>query len=534
MATGNSPFRKKIVPAATQKEIQNRLGKAAIAWNAKRFPWVRMQSMCSGCDSYYKELSSSKSYPTLYEPNYVRPLPVISGVDVKKQGELGTTRKATVKITAFTDSQLIQLQKCYFIPGMSVRVEWGWTIEGDTSAAIFGQRVLGVFSDTAANSLMKKRTKQEPNYEGLQGIVANFNYSLTRDSTWECSVEIIAAAEAFAGSKVDDHSCPKCVRKFANEGEEDKKEVTEKRSQLYTFFYDLFHEFDTASTSYAKPLQTVAAIDKKTINISQYNYMGPQRTESGGENSSWYEGGIIGAVLGNKPDSTEGYISWATLEAAINLLCIPSSNGNYTLGRITSNKMPLSYHPLVTSSDPRVCLLPGTTGDSTATFVKGTPAVEFDQATNGNRVGVLDNILINTVFLMMELKSVEKGGDGTIRSFVTNVLNKINDACGSLWQFEVVSTSSDDDEGTEKYPTISVIDAKIYEAADTTFTLPSLPIGERASVLRDFKLEVKMTDQMKTQALYSNGKQQNVIYFYEDEAKAETQFNTLKRRARDV
>lgn len=33
---------------------------------------------------------------------------------------------------------------------------------------------------------------------------------------------------------------------------------------------------------------------------------------------------------------------------------------------------------------------------------------------------------------------------------------------------------------------------------------------------------------------YSNGKQQNVIYFYEDEDKAETQFNTLKRRARDV
>ena len=33
---------------------------------------------------------------------------------------------------------------------------------------------------------------------------------------------------------------------------------------------------------------------------------------------------------------------------------------------------------------------------------------------------------------------------------------------------------------------------------------------------------------------YSNGKQQNVIYFYEEEGKAETQFNTLKRRARDV
>jgi len=510
MAAGSSPFRKKVVPANTQKEIQNRLGKAAIAWNAKRFPWIRVQSMCSICDSYYKELSSTKSYPTLYEPKYVRPLPVISGVDVKKQGELGTTRKATVKITAFTDSQLIQLQKCYFIPGMSVRVEWGWTTDSDGTNNLFGGSGIGVFTDTTANSLMKNRTKLEPNYEGLQGIVANFSYSLTRDSTWECSVEIIAAAEAFAGSKVDDHSCPENVRKFANEGDENKKEVTEKRSQLYTFFYDLFHEFDTASKSYAKPLQTVAAIDKKTINISQYNYMGPKRTESGGEDSSWYEGGIIGAIIGNEPDSTEGYISWATLEAAINLLCIPSSNGNYTLGRITSTKMPLSYHPYAISSDPRVCLIPGTVFTQLAEFKKGTSAESAVSTINGKKAIVLDNILINTVFLMMELKSVERGEGGTIRSFITNVLNKINDACGGLWQFEVVSSSSDDDEATEKYPTISVIDAKVYEAADTTFTLPSLAIGDKASILRDFKLEVKMTDQMKTQALYSNGKQQQV------------------------
>jgi hypothetical protein len=510
MAAGNSPFRKKVVPASTQSEIEGRLGKSGIDWNAKKFPWISVRSMCSGCDTKYSNLTSITT-KGLYEADYKRPLPVITGMDVKKQGELGTTRKATVKLTAFTDTQLVELQKCYFIPGMSVRVEWGWTTAGGPSGGVpFGQAYLGVFSDTTANSLMKYRTKLEPNYEGLQGIVANFSYSLTRDSTWECTVEIIAAAEAFAGSKVDDHSCPECVRTFTGEGE-GAKEVTEKRSQLYTFFYDLFHEFNSSSTKYTKSLQTVAAIDKKTINISQYNYMGVQRTESGGDDSSWYEGGVAGWILGgNDPDATEGYISWATLEAAINLFCIPTTNGNFTLGRITSTKMPLSYHPYAISSDPRICIVPGVMFPLLAEFKKGTAAASAVGTVNGKKAIILDNLLINTVFLMMELKSIEKGGDGTIRTFITNVLSKINDACGGIWQFEVVSTASDDDAGSEKYPTISVIDAKIYEAADTTFMLPSMPIGDRASILRDFKLEVKMTDQMKTQALYSNGKQQQV------------------------
>ena len=508
MAAGNSPFRKKVVPASTQSEIEGRLGKAGTDWNAKKFPWIHVQSMCSGCDAKFSHLSSVTS-KGLYEADYKRPLPVVTGMDVKKQGELGTTRKATIKITAFTDTQLVELQKCYFIPGMSVRAEWGWTINSNGSIMHYpaGGFVPAATTDTRANSLIKQKTKQDPNYEGLQGIVANFSYSLTRDSTWECTVEVIAAAEAFAGSKLDDHGCPKCVRQFEGE-DKDAKKVTEKRSQLYTFFYDIFHEFSYANSIYASALQKVAALDGKKINISQYNYMGVQRTESGGDDSSMWNSVIPDFI--NAPDATEGYISWATLEAAINLLCIPTTAGNFSLGRISSTKMPLSYHPYAISSDPRVCLVPGTPFKLLAEFEKGTAAESAIGTVNGKKAIILDNILINTVFLMMELKSVEKSGDGTIRTFVTNVLNKINDVCGGIWQFEVVSTSSDDDAGSEKYPTISVIDAKVYEAADTTFMLPSMPIGDRASVLRDFKLEVKMTDQMKTQALYSNGKQQQV------------------------
>lgn len=518
-----SPFRKKEVPKKTQQEIDARLGKTGIEWTARRFPWIVVTTMCKECDSRFTRLTSLKG--KLYESNYKRPLPVINKVDVKKQGELGTTRRATISLTAYSDEQLVQLQKCYFIPGMSVRIEWGWSrsaLEGQLayeSAQKLGIE-LQLYSDAQANALIRGRTKDEPCYEGLQGIVANFSYSLNRENAWDCSIEVIAAAEAFAGSKVNDHSCPDCTREYKNEKDPKGDPQTEKRSQLYTFFYDLFHEYEDALEIYGDALQTIADLDDKKIYINQYNYMGNQRTEAGGDDSSWYEGGAIGAVIGNDPDATEAYISWATLEAAINLFCIPTADGkNFTLGRLNSSKMPLTHHPYVNSADPRVCLLPGSTVQNSAISiakVKGGNSYGVEEKTevvvdNRQRV-LLDNILVNVVFLMIELKSVESSGDGTLKTFLQNVLNKINNACGDLWQFEVVSTSDDnEDTGTTVlYPTLSIIDAKVHgiKKTDKAYLLPAQAIGPRASVLREFKLEVKMTDQMKTQALYSNGRQQ--------------------------
>ena len=515
----DSPFRKKQVPQATQDEITARLGKKGITWTAQRFPWITVTSMCDVCPSKYVELTSLRG--ELYESNYLRPLPVINKLDVKKQGELGTTRKATISLTAYSDQQLIELQKCYFIPGMSVRVEWGWSrsaLSGKIIHEMGGKTGIELrnYSDTQANSRLRYKTSLEPSTEGLQGIVANFSYSLNRENAWDCTIEVIAAAEAFAGSKVNDHSCPKCVREFESEKEQGKKTTQiEKRSQLYTFFYDLFKSYDDGVGIYKDALQTVADIDSKEVYISQYNYMGVARTEAGGDDSSWYEGGFIGAIINNDPDSTEAYISWATLEAAINLFCIPTSaNDNYTLGRLTSTKMPLSYHYNLNSADPRVCLIPGTATHSIIVKNEKSTGPEKNAITviDGKTRVMLDDILINVVFLMIELKSVESSGDGTLRTFLDNVLNKINAACGGLWQFEVVSTSEDDEDAGNKlsYPTLSVIDAKVYggKKTDTAYLLPAQAIGEKASILREFKLEVKMTDQMKTQALYSNGKQQ--------------------------
>lgn len=498
---GDNPFRKKEVPAAVQTEITNR-AKNRIKWSPLRFPWIQVVSMSDLCGDKYSILSSGTG--DSYESDtFQRPNVVITGLDVKKQGELGTTRKGTIKMTAFTDEQVVELQKCYFIPGMSVRVEWGWSAPGDLGAKkTIPAGVKRTASDSEANRLMKVRASGDPNYEGLQGIVANFSYTLTRDSYWECTVEIIAAAEAFSKSKVNDYSCPECVGKHKDEND---KETIQKTSSLYNYFFSLFDDFDKAVSTYTPAISATAALDGRTIQQLQYEFNAAGRNEAGGEKVSMWEWMTPDSLV--TPDTTEPFISFATLEAAINTFSIPTASNTYIFGRVVSNKMPITYHRSATSGDPRVCILPGTFTDAgtfqTAKPKAGGGASVIGIDANGKIAIMLDNILLNVTMLMIDLKKADTEGDGSLSTYLLGILGKVNDACGGLWEFDIVSTSSDDIAGSEKYPTLTVVDTKMAAkgAAASTYLIPSLASN---SVLREMKLDLKLTDSMKTQALYAN------------------------------
>lgn len=495
-----NPFSKKSVPDSVKEEIRARASKQGILWTAKRFPWIHITSLCDGCTEYIN-LSSIKG-GTLYTQSYVRPKPVVTQVDVKKQGELGTTRRANISITAFTDKQLEELTNCYFIPGMGVRVEWGWSesATGKGNPPTISDRTL---TDAQAVCLINKQAKDYPNYNGLQGVVANFSYNLNDSGYWDCTLEIIAAAEAVIGTKANEYGCPDCAREYENETPEGgSKKVVEVRSTLYTLFKDLYESYFKAVTVYKNAYKVLTGDTSTPLVTAQYNYNGPARTEKGSDNPSWYEGSFLGITF-NKPDTTEPFISWATLEEAINICCLPTSNNKYVLGRLFSNKMKLKGHPQVESTDPRICIIPGTKKASQiATKISGT---EINAIEDG--YVILDNIMVNTVFLMNELRQVEEQ-EGTLRAFLTNVLAKINEACGNLWEFEIVSTTEDCTSDTQD-PTLAIIDAKVYDPAEA-YEIPSLPFGTEQSVIRNLKLDLKMTEQMKTQALYSNARPMNV------------------------
>jgi hypothetical protein len=495
-------FSLKAVPDGVRSELNARSTVKGVEWVAKRFPWIRVSSMSSACTKYgilHSATNGTIGMSYSGEEGY-RPQPVVDSVSVKKQGELGTTRTCTVSIKAFTDAQLVELQKCFFIPGMTVRVQWGWSVAA--TGAKSPSPVDGPLPDSQAVCQMQKTAGSSAIYDGMQGLVTNFSYKLAADGYWDCSFEMVAATEAVGGGKVATYNeeCD-CTRTFKVQGEDgESKDATEKKSLLHTFFFDVNADASEGDSSFSIYKSKLASsLDSRFGQpvIAGGNYEGEDRDASGGSaQSAW--------SLGNY-DTTEGYISWRTLEAAINRYALPTNGGKYILGRVASQDLLVKGHPKLESGDPRICVIPGSPELSAAIGAgnwiwRGTPpsvwnASEFD----------FGGIMLNCIFLMQELKAVEDG-DNKIHTFLTNVLKKVSNACGGYFtdMLEIVSTTEDCANPVD-VPTISIIDLRKYKAVET-YRVPSKPGN---SVIRDLKLDMQLTGAMKTQALYSNGKKQN-------------------------
>jgi hypothetical protein len=163
------------------------------------------------------------------------------------------------------------------------------------------------------------------------------------------------------------------------------------------------------------------------------------------------------------------------------------------------------------STDPRVCLIPGAKDqnrvlDTWDDTISDASEGDFKSAIVGSpKKVVLNYIRVNVLFLMLELDAVMEGGDKKITTYIRNVLKKISTVTGGLWELDIIAKDEEDDPKI-KYPQITIVESKsmmpiMLKAA--SYEIPSNAVGENASILREWKLDLKMTDAMKTQALYS-------------------------------
>ena len=497
------PFKGVSPPATVQNELSARADMSKmLKWAATCVPWIHVMSMAEGCSSDYSplgngsgnvfELYGSANSSALYSTNTKFPLPVITGLEVGALGNLGTTRKATLKLKAYTDEQLVELQKCYFIPGMDVRIQFGWSLSCNNTPppTIYN----AITTRQKAVCEIGSRASKNAAYDGLQGIVNNFSYTLQPDNSWDCSIEINSAAEAFAESTIEDTQCG-CARKMTMEDAEgNEKESVAKNGRLYTMLYDIFTNaysgLEYMGRLKSNPNAGSSEL-KALIACSSHFYYGMARTQQGKDDSGWLEGTWV-----DDYDTTEQYVSWAMLEAAINAYTLPNTP-NLPYGRVDSSGIYLPKPDPIQSSDPRVCIVPGQ--EPLTTGIYPLPP-------EGNNIP-LCNIELNTVFLMMELKKVIDG-DKRMSTFLRAVIDKVNDVCGNPWNIEIVCTS-DTANGCEQASggdggAISIIDLNQFTGNQAY----EIQASANSSATRNISLEMKMTGAMKTQALYAGGTQQ--------------------------
>jgi hypothetical protein len=543
----DNPFEFRKVPKTVQDELALRaatLSRRAILATPMAVEH-RITSMCDQCDKDY-QLNSTIVRKRINSSTGRIASPSVYNISIKKQGELGTTKKCTISLTCYDEEQLFELQKCYFIPGMSVRVEI-WAI--DAPPPEIDKKI----SNNEAILIMSKWTNDiSANYEGLQGVVTNFSYTLEESGIqfiWVCTIEIVSAS-ASALNHPTSAPCKNTDGKGGPAGTVGQQCETivpgldgEKRLEIRSSLYNHFKLLNSVNRDFSKNLDYLNKI-KRSIPAAAYTkYFKDDLSRSGifttpycelryrGKTRSISTAKSIWEWLWGTEEGGDGinyaheyYITWGRLELLINELVYNGTTLDNLNGKtvLNSEGVLLPWSGNYISTDPRVCVLvdgnlqENLFKDGSDSGWSGAKSYTVNGLTNNNQSLYLQHILLNVVMLQNMLDEVEgEGGDRLISTFLQKVLDQVSAATGGVWELMVTASptpqtnlvvgSLAESIFKNAYAHITVLEMKGSGiAAPVPYVIPSVKdVGEKRNVIDKIDFEMKLTDAMKTQALHA-------------------------------
>ena len=349
--------------------------------------------------------TSNEAYSTLSPggtPNRLglRPMPGVTGIDVKSLSAYGSLREVEVKFNAWDIKQLEDLELLYMRPGYTVLIEWGWAPYLDNAGGL--QSNISFYDIIEATPSKEQVFKDlyntaaktySGNYEAMYGYVKNYSWSARPDGGYDCSTTIISIGEVMESLKVNyapfDHIqqiTEKGVIASRVEGV-DVKELTELSSSyskniLAGLFYEMFEigqqkmggsgtavtegkKFTIKDPIYQKKNGTWGTVDyyydmfKETINI---NGDGPAAASGTGkigasDDQIYITLETLCNLLNNyvifKDSSTNtAYVKCSVLDREYD------KNGVITPNPLTGEGyLKCLAHPLEISIDPTVCAI---------------------------------------------------------------------------------------------------------------------------------------------------------------------------------
>jgi len=136
------------------------------------------------------------------------PMPGIIDADIKTKSAYGSLREVKVNFVCHNIRQLEILELLYMRPGYPVLVEWGWTPFIDNNGkrrSDFPYIAEWWDQKSSTNVIHKKildrKVETGGNYDGVLGMVKNFNYKARPDGGFDCTTELTGMGEVLQGLK---------------------------------------------------------------------------------------------------------------------------------------------------------------------------------------------------------------------------------------------------------------------------------------------------------------------------------------------
>ena len=466
---------------------------------------------------------TSENYPDTfkrYNENF-RLMPGISRVSVATQGALGSLRKAIVEFTVWSKDEIDQLEAFYFIPGMSVVVEWGWSITENGNPVLPINITQPIPTDDIVRCVIhKNRKKYGGNYDGLQGLVVNFTYSLNSNSGWDCVLEVVSSADIFLSVPI--HGTPE---KYRKEGEDDEQSLTGDTIAIHfkEMIKDPIRYINESKLRYAKSSPIFA---KLKDHIFRLKINATSRTPDLDENKSFIEatkeqiaefnfaefvGDAVSSIQGTanelfgspvlgSPTTVETFITFELFISLINqFLGLKDKSGKLQVVKldisgIDGQGVYIGDHPVLGSCDPFVCVL------YKRPKYNPLPVINVSTGVIPVYTGYLNQILLNVTMLYSIFKEADD-----LKSLLQNVLSSISTSCGNYFNFELQEPPEnicDFAELKRRTKNTVVLTVTNINLTNKSNEIQPFVLKYTDRLLRSLSAKSKLTEAMKSQALY--------------------------------
>jgi hypothetical protein len=143
-----------------------------------------------------------------------RPMPGLTSVQIETTGRLGSLREATVSFKAWNMNQLNVIEALYFRLGYTMLLEWGHTQYYDNvgNVGVFHPNDIYGIDDPFKESQRKEVIQQAialkarntfGNYDGMLGMVSNFNWSMNQDGGFDCTVKLVGLGAVMDSMRIN-------------------------------------------------------------------------------------------------------------------------------------------------------------------------------------------------------------------------------------------------------------------------------------------------------------------------------------------
>lgn len=471
-----------------------------------------------------------------------RPMPGIYSISVEAQPPAGAIKNATIKIKAWNLNQLSILDMLYFRLGFSMLLEWGHNTFTDNKGNLQRNPMpIDIYSKTGQAltkedimvKLASKRLDYAHNYDGMLGLVTNYEWTQNVDGSYDCTVKLTGIGSLAESIKINTQTAvPELI---IAPGTTTNQTAIQNDSSLSVFLTAL-------SNAYAKDLTDVNYWNKlyspgldllaKKPQSFQYGYNTKYMSLPTGASLS----GIpltnieiyrqflklgLSQYNGTKQagSSYSRYIPLGALLAFLNNSCTlydHSNNENkpalYVDCNTESNfcfRIPQQF-----SADPGVCLV---STDCTASeyeelfTIRGvktssittpltlpqagkrgatlsTSDVKYHDSSNPNR-GKLMHIWVNVQCILDTMQEVTDNSKNVyLNRFLVELMAKIQQALGNINVFKV---GYDDTANT-----LYIYDQQLIDWEGKQKPIPELPVFGLSSIVREFSLRTEISTRL--------------------------------------